>query len=172
MEKGRNRVSLFVCFVLLVVCDLFLTRSFTVAEESGTFSGTWSASGERELLSLGDKRTCALFKLKGHVNLKDGVGKEKDYWSTCIGLADSDSGSAVRCVWRSSDDHEIYIVLRSDKLENKHHVQGEIIGGSGVADGITGRISFTWSTLTFQKENESRAIGGFAKDLQGEYHIP
>jgi len=35
------------------------------------------------------------------VNLTGKIGKEHNYWSECIGLADSEAGSDIRCVGRS-----------------------------------------------------------------------
>lgn len=46
-------------------------------------------------------RCSQLFRLSGHVNLTGKIGKEHNYWSECIGLADSEAGSDIRCVGRS-----------------------------------------------------------------------
>ena len=50
------------------------------AGEKGTFSGSWVANGSKEILPLGKNRETALFKLSGHVNLKDNkIGKEAGF---------------------------------------------------------------------------------------------
>lgn len=46
-------------------------------------------------------RCSQLFRLSGHVNLTGKIGNEHNYWSECIGLADSEAGSDIRCVGRS-----------------------------------------------------------------------
>ncbi len=146
--------------------------SAIAAEKSGSFTGTWVANGTRDVLPFGDKRETALFKLSGHVNLNDQVGMEKDYWSKCIGLADTDSGSTIRCVWRSLDGQEIYLVLQSKQLATGTRVSGTIVGGTGSAHGIQGSLEFKWSTMSFLENNNSMEVGGYAKELKGSYQLP
>lgn len=157
---------------LLVFGALSFAATNVLAGGDSTFTGTWSATGDRQLLEMGEKRKSSIFMLEGHVNLKNGIGKAQDYWSKCIGLSDSDSGSQARCVWRGQDGHQVFILLQGDKLEQETSVKGEIIGGTGAAEGISGLLSFTWSTLAIHKENRSSQVGGFAKDLKGQYRLP
>lgn len=167
----RRNLALF----LILFCSMVLIKfpaDVIAADAKGNFSGTWTANGTRENLSLGKDRETALIKFSGHVNLKDTLGQQKDYWSTCIGLADSKTGSDVRCVWRSLDGQEIYIVLQAEQLSKDWGVTGEIVGGTGGAKGITGSLSFKWSTLSFQKNNNSIEIGGYTKELKGVYQLP
>jgi len=74
---------------------------------------------------LREDRQTGLIKLSGHVDLADTVGNQKDYWSTCIGLIDSKTGSDVRCVWRGLNGQGIYIVLRADQLAKVSGLTGE-----------------------------------------------
>lgn len=142
------------------------------AEEQGTFTGTWVANGSKEVLFLGVNRETSLFKLSGHVSLKDKIGKEKDFWANCIGLADDESGSDIRCVWRSMDGQEIYIVLEGRRMEEASRVAGNLVDGTGSWKGITGTLQFTWSTMLFQQINDEVDIGGFSKNISGSYQIP
>jgi hypothetical protein len=167
------------CCQLAVVINCFLCICLGIfpspgvaADKSGSFTGTWVANGSKDVLPFGDKREAALFKLSGHVNLKDQVGMQKDYWSECIGLADSESGSDVRCVWRALNGQEIYIVLKSQLLTQGSSVSGTIVGGTGLAAGIEGTLSFHWSTMSFQKQNNTTAVGGYATDLTGTFQLP
>lgn len=157
--------------VVFISSGYFTTQTFA-AGNSGTFTGTWVANGTRDLLSFGETRQAALFKFSGHVNLKDIVGNQKDYWSECIGLADSETGNIARCVWRSLDDQEIYITLKGDTFSQGTKVTGEIIGGTGAAAGISGTLQFEWSSMSFQKSNSITTIGGYAKKLRGSFQIP
>lgn len=164
-----------IVLLILINFSFIAPESFispAAADTSGSFTGTWVANGTRDILPFGDKRETALFKLSGHVNLKDPVGMQKDYWSECIGLADTESGSNVRCVWRSLDGQEIYLVLQSKQLATGASVSGTIVGGTGSAQGIQGSVEFEWSTMSFQKNNNSTEVGGYAKDLKGSYQIP
>ena len=142
------------------------------AGEQGTFTGTWVANGSKEVLSLGENRETSLFKLSGHVSLKDKIGKEKDFWANCIGLADDETGSDIRCVWRSMDGQEIYIVLEGRRMEEASRVTGNLVAGTGSWKGITGTLQFTWSTMLLQQVNEEVDIGGFSKNISGSYQIP
>lgn len=142
------------------------------AGESGSFTGTWVANGSQEPLPYMEGRNVALFKLAGHVNLKDQIGQESDYWSECIGLADSQVGSDARCTWRSPHGQEIYLTLKSKQMKEGSSVSAAIIGGSGAAEGITGTLSFTWSSMSLQREQGTSVIGGYAKELSGTYQLP
>lgn len=163
--------------VFLVCVNLFcvMPGSFVSpakSAESGTFSGTWVANGSKEILSFGETREAALFKLSGHVNLQNQVGKESDYWSECIGLADTETGSRAHCVWRSLEGQEIYLTLEGDRLTEGSSVTGKIVGGNKGAKGITGSVVFQWSSMSAQSTNNKNNIGGYANELSGSYQLP
>lgn len=143
------------------------------AGQKGTFSGFWVANGSKEILPLGKNRETALFKLSGHVSLKDNkIGKEKDFWANCIGLADFSTGSDIRCVWRSLDGEEIYLTLQGTRMEKGSRVTGNFVGGTGSLDGITGYLHFTWSSMSFAQTNDEFGIAGFSQDVKGSYQVP
>lgn len=172
MVRNSRRNPAFFLLLFCLMVSLHFPSSVIAVDATGSFSGTWSATGTREKLLFGEDRETALIRLSGHVNLKDTLGKQKDYWSTCIGLVDSATGSDARCVWRSLDGQEIYIVLKAEQLSKELVVVGEIVGGTGGAKGITGSLTFKWSTLSFQKNNNTTEVGGYAKDLKGSYQLP
>jgi hypothetical protein len=146
--------------------------SSALAAEDGTFAGTWVANGSKEVLALGSERETALFKLSGHVNLNKKIGKESNFWSECIGLADSATGSDIRCVWRSLDGLEIYLTLKGTRMEKGSSITGSITGGTGEAKGITGTLQFTWSMMSFKQLDKEAGISGFSKDVSGTYKLP
>jgi hypothetical protein len=141
------------------------------AGQKGTFTGSLMANGSKEVLDFGERET-ALFKVSGLVNLKDNIGKEKDFWASCIGLADAETGSDIRCVWRSLDGQEIYLTLKGTRMEKGSRITGSIVGGSGSVKGISGSVDFTWSDMSFRQVNAETGISGFSKDLNGTYQIP
>ena len=141
------------------------------AEQSGTFKGSWIVSGKRQVLDFTTGRDVFTFNLEGHVNLEDNVGKLSDFWSECVGLWDSETGANGRCVWRSLEGSEVYSMLTSKtKLGEGVPVEGEIVGGTGDAEGATGKYTFTWSTVDFNRDE--RVLSGHSKDLAGSYTIP
>lgn len=172
MVKRSYLLLFFLVFAnVSLVAPISLVKQGYAAEPQ-SFSGTWVANGSKEVLSMGEKRQVATFRLAGHVNLMNDVGKVNDYWAECIGLADSEAGSIARCVWRGLNDQEIYLTLQGEKLAEGSSVTGKIVGGTGSASGITGSIQFKWSSMSTQSANNATAVGGYAKELTGTYQLP
>jgi hypothetical protein len=175
---GKQRRKLGILLVLLFWCLAASAESMVspvLAAENGTFTGTWVANGSKEVLSLGSERETAIFKLSGDVNLTNKVGKESNYWSECIGLADPETGSDIRCVWRSLHGDEIFLTMHGTRMEKGSSITGSIIGGTGAAKGITGTLRFTWTMMsTEQLNNETGRTGiyGFSEDVSGTYKLP
>lgn len=163
----RNLTCL-ICVFIVVSCYTQVCK----AAEDGSFTGHWTANGTQESLSFGELGATSLVKLSGHVQLNDTLGNEKDYWSTCIGLTDNSKGGDFRCVWRSLGGQEIYIVLKSERMEQQSRATGEIVGGTGAAKNMKGSLRLHWSTLSFQTNKGTTEIGGYAKDLQGTFQLP
>ena len=151
------------------VAVFMLTRAAS-AEKTGTFSGSWVASGQRRAFDFVEGREVGTFRLTGHVNLQDEIGAEKDYWAECVGLSDSAAASTARCVWRSMEGEKAYIVLTGQPLEERVKVSGEFVGGSGSLKGIEGTFTFTWSSVFLNKTQG--IFTGQTKDLKGFYKIP
>ena len=149
---------------------LLLPPPHGLAAEAGPFSGTWTASGQRTVLEFGADRQVSTFYLRGQVRLKKEIGATRNFWSDCIGLRDTKTGATARCVWRSLDGQKIYSVLEGRLLQKDVVVSGEFVGGSGAAQGITGKFSFTWSTLL--PSGAGNMVTGYAKNLAGDYRIP
>jgi hypothetical protein len=174
---GKVLRKLHILLVLLFWCAAASESmvSPVLAAEDGTFTGSWVANGSKEVLSLGRERETAIFRLSGDVNLTNTVGKESNYWSECIGLADPETGSDIRCVWRSLHGDEIFLTMKGTRMEKGSSVTGTIIGGTGAAKGITGALRFTWSMMTSEHlntETEKTGIYGFSKDVSGTYKLP
>ncbi|MBW2706651.1 MAG: hypothetical protein JRD84_10130 [Deltaproteobacteria bacterium] len=55
------------------------------AEQAGTFTGTWIASGQRQPFDFVQDREVGTFNLAGNVSLKDEFGGIEDFWAECIG---------------------------------------------------------------------------------------
>jgi hypothetical protein len=115
-------------------------------------------------------RNVGIFNLAGHVSLKDEIGEIEDFWAECIGLSDTVAGSSVRCVWRSLKGAKAYSVLSGQPLEEGVKVTGEFVGGTGSLKGVSGKLTFTW-TSTFLDEAQGM-FTGHTQDLSGSYQIP
>jgi hypothetical protein len=170
-----NGIRRFYILLVLFVWCLAASESMVssvLAEENGTFTGTWIANGSKEVLALGSEREAALFKLSGQVKLKNKIGTKSDYWAELIGLADSETGSDMRCVWQGLDGSEIYLIMKGTRMEKGSSITGTIIGGTGAAKGITGTLRFTWSMMSFNQVTKEIGIGGFSEDVNGTYKLP
>jgi hypothetical protein len=168
--NGRLVLRIFVCGVLLLTTS---PMPLSHGAESGEFKGGWIANGTRTPFPFGDGRQVFTFRIAGHVNLQTALSKKKDYWSECVGLADSVTGIVGRCVWKDLAGPEIYITLQSDRLQQGSQVNGSIVGGTGPFAGISGDVSFNWSSVIFQTDAEGIAnVSGQSKNLSGRYRVP
>ena len=161
------------CWGILFGSLLLTTGALTESQaaEEGDFKGNWVANGTREAFPFGDRKIYS-FEISGHVNLQTKLGKKKNYWSTCVGLSDSVTGSVARCVWRDLEGPEVYITLQSDRLQTNSRVTGSIVGGTEHLEGISGDLSFVWSDVTFLEEAGVESVTGQTLDLSGTYRVP
>ena len=169
MSKCKNVLQL-----LAVIFTAFILSNGLVpeaaAEQSGSFSGTWIASGQRQTFDFVEGREVGTFKLAGNVSLKEEFAGIEDFWAECVGLSDSLAGSSVRCVWRSLKGEKAYSVLSGQPLKEGVKVTGEFVGGTDNLKGLTGTFIFTWKS-TFTDRNQG-IFTGHTQDLNGTYKIP
>jgi len=163
-------LRIIVCGVLLLTTSP-MTKSH--AAESGEFKGSWIANGTRTPFSFGDGRQVFTFKLSGHINLQTTIDKKKDYWAECVGLADSVTGFTGRCVWKDLAGPEIYLVVQGSQMLQGIQVTGTIVGGTGHLTGISGDVSFNWSSVIVQTDADGIVnVTGETRNLGGRYRIP
>ncbi len=169
--NGSQMVRIFAGGFLLLATT-FLTDSH--GADSGEFKGSWIANGTRTPFAFGSERQVFIIKITGHVNLHNApLGKKKDFWAECVGLADSVTGLVGRCVWKDLAGPEVYLAIQSDRLEQGSRVTGTIVGGTGRFAGISGDLSFNWSSVTTQTDAEGvETMTGQTKNIAGSYQTP
>ena len=171
MSARRNDSSWCLRVIVLVVLALSLQPGQWVrAEQTGTFEGTLTASGSRQVLDFSEGRPVFTFALEGHVNLANAVGETADFWAKWIGLWDEQTGGTIRCVWDDMRGNKIYVVLSGTRMKEGATLTGEFVGGTGPFEGIQGNFIFTWTTVSF--ETGDHVAAGYAKDIKGTYRIP
>ena len=169
----NNRIAIGVLYWAIAVTAtmaVILPVRDASAEQTGSFAGSWVASGKRQPFDFVEGREVGTFNLAGNVSLKGEFGGIEDFWAECIGLSDSIAGSSVRCVWRSLNGDKAYSVLSGQPLKEGVKVTGEFVGGTGGLKGVSGTFNFTW-TSTFTAKNQGM-FTGHTKNLNGQYQIP
>ena len=166
----NKRTGLGATTLAVFMATLLVTGSGFAGRE-GTFTGNWIASGSYEPLDYLEGREIATFRIAGHVNLKNAVGNVVDFWSECTGLWDTATGSTTRCVWRDSKGAaSAFSVLEGRVLEKGIEVKGRFVGGSGELSGLSGELTFTWTTV-FRNPTQ-KILTGHTEDLSGSYNLP
>lgn len=170
MPDRIKTLLLFLAFIASAGIATFSPAREALAEQTGSFTGSWVASGKRQSFDFVEGREVGTFKLSGNVSLKDDFDGIADFWAECIGLSDSVSGGSVRCVWRSLKGEKVYSVLSSQPLEEGVRVTGDFVGGTGSLKGVSGTFGFTWTSTFFDKDQDM--FTGHTEDLSGSYRIP
>ena len=170
MRDCIKALLLSLAIIVIVIVAVFIPPQEVSAEQTGSFTGTWVASGKRQPFDFVEGREVGTFKLAGNVSLKDDFAKIEDFWAECIGLSDSVAGSSVRCVWRNLKGERAYSVLSGQPLKEGVKVTGEFVGGTGSLKGVSGTFTFTWTSTFIDKDQGM--FTGHTKDLSGSFRIP
>jgi len=168
-KMHHRKILTTLCCMAAIAIALVLSPTAS-ADQTGSFHGAWTASGKWQSLDFEPGREVFTFKLAGHVNLKDNLGEVRDLWGECIGLWDSRTGGSARCTWRDPEgDSAAYMVLDGRITEKGSRLTGHFISGAGALTGLTGDLSFSWSTVFRDRTNQ--VFTGYSKDLEGTYRI-
>lgn len=167
----KYRLCLILIILLTLAANFCPFPDIARAGQDSPFTGSWIANGSRQIFPFG-KRNVYTFKLAGHVNLKETIGGELDFWSEVIGISDSKTGTQARCIWRDLDGRELFLVLRSDRMQSNDMVTGKIVGGTGKFADATGELSFKWSSISFSRDDVTDSISGQTLDLKGKVQLP
>ena len=170
MQDRIKALLLSIAIIVVVFAAVFILFQEATAEQAGSFTGTWIASGQRQTFDFVEGRKVGTFKLAGNVSLKEEFAGIADFWAECVGLSDSVAGSSVRCVWRSLKGEKVYSVLSGQPLKEGVKVTGEFVGGTDNLKGLTGTFNFTWKSAFTDKDQG--IFTGFTQDLKGTYKIP
>lgn len=158
-----------VLFVALfaTACDRQATMPSIFSEpgEVHTFTGTWSATGDRQTLQLGSNHKAEIFRLSGSMLLAGEQRLRRGFKAVSIGFSDNLKGGLQgRSVW--TDD-------RGDKVFSEFHgpgeapgqlIEGIFLGGTGRYAGVSGEYTFRWKRLI---NNENGKVSGRVVDLKG-----
>lgn len=130
------------------------------------FAGTWSASGQRQVLPTDPGRAAVTVQLSGAVMLTTGSGLSRGFRGEVLGFDDGAGLIAGRVVWTDERGDRIFSSIYGDALTTAGRpMRGTITGGTGRYAGFTGEYEFRWQNLL---TTEGNVVHGRVADLRGQ----
>jgi len=135
------------------------------AQAGQAFTGTWSASGQRQSLMTELTRQAMTVQLSGAVAITTGTGLARGFRGEAIGFDDGGGLAAGSVVWTDDRGDRIYSVLRGEAMAAAgRQILGTITGGTGRYAGFAGEYAFTWQHVI---TTDGNSVNGRAIDLRG-----
>jgi len=132
------------------------------------FQGTWSATGQRQILKVDGGRSAATVQLSGSIAVTTAAGLSRGFRGEVIGFDDGAGLIAGRVVWTDERGDQIYSGLFGDALvAASRQMRGTITGGTGRYAGISGEYEFQWQHLV----QADAVVSGRTVDLRGRVHV-
>ena len=128
------------------------------------FTGTWTATGERQLMELGPGHISAIFRYSGSLLLSGEQRVNAGFNGVIIGFADSRAGMQGRCTWTDENGDQLFSELHSESIDAGEPIKASFIGGTGRYARVTGEYTFKWQRLV---EDEQGRVSGRVVDLKG-----
>jgi len=129
------------------------------------FEGSWSASGQRQLLPAGGERQAATLQLSGSIVLTNGEGLGRGFLGEFIGFDDGGSLSVGRAVWTDERGDRIFSRLQGDTVVREgRRITGTFTGGTGRYAVLEGEYTFVWQYFV---GGEGGTIQGRSVELKG-----
>ncbi|HEX5070656.1 MAG TPA: hypothetical protein VFV78_10635 [Vicinamibacterales bacterium] len=148
---------------------IHLTQALPVgpapAEAGQAFEGTWSASGQRQVLPTEAGVSALTIQLSGAVSLRTSGGLSRGFRGEVLGFDDGTGLAAGRAVWTDDRGDRIFSVLQGDVLAaGNRQMRALITGGTGRYAGFSGEYEFHWRHLITV---EGAQVSGQAVNLRG-----
>jgi len=138
------------------------------AEGFRTFDGTWSATGQRQVLPTETGRPAAVVRLSGAVLLQDASGLAGGFRGEAIGFDDGRVLSVGRAVWTDGRGDRIFSELKGGPLQTGRQISGTFTGGTGRYAGVTGDYELTWQYVV---SSEGETVQGRTTNLRGRVRV-
>lgn len=156
---------LFIAVLLTAGCDRSTPPSTGfVPGEVRHFTGTWSATGNRQTMQLEAGHQAAIFRFSGSLLLTGPQRPSIGFKAEVIGFTDSLSGAQGRSVWTDERGDKVFSALQGETITPGKVIKGRFLGGTGRFAGVQGEYSFRWQSLV---HNEDGDESGRVVDLQG-----
>ncbi len=133
-------------------------------EEWRPFIGSWTLSGQRELLPTEGDRYASIVHLTGPMIIQSGEELGRGFLVDMIGFDDGGPLLAGRSVLTDEHGNRIYSTLRAEPIGTGRKGTGTITGGTGRYAGAEGSFSFSWE---YAVESESGEISVRSARIEG-----
>lgn len=159
------------CLVLTVAlistsCDRQKAQSPDGIEagEVRTFTGKWSATGNRQTMQLDPGHQAVIFRVTGTLLLEGKQRLKRGFKADLIGFYDTLNGLQGRSVWTDEHGDKVFSEVIGKKQAPGQLIEGRFLGGTGPYRNINGEYTFKWKRLIY---NENGGVSGRAVDLKG-----
>ena len=132
------------------------------------FEGTWTATGSRRTMSLGDDRRVRTANLSGSLLLAGTSRPAVGFRAETLVFSDSVTGMVGRAVWTDDRGDQVYSELRGTGTETNNKIVGTFIGGTGRYTGAMGTYEFSWR---FMLEADDGSVQGQSIGLKGRIRV-
>jgi hypothetical protein len=157
-------------FIAVLLCAA--TASHAELQKSGTFQGSWTATGTAQTLDLGESRSASILRLRGTIVTESAEGLTLALQSDCIGLnlRDDRTTGIGRCVWTDSDGDRVFSEVTGALSGMVSKLRGHFIGGTGKYAGLEGGYELEWRYI--RAIEEENTIHGYSTSLTGSWKLP
>jgi hypothetical protein len=157
---------------LMVMTACSRTPPTTQAPSAGDgwhqFQGTWTATGSRISIPLGNGRRASTAKFEGSLVLAGASRPAVGFRAESIVFNDTDTGMVGRAVWTDDRGDQIFSEITGNGDSTGNHFVGKFVGGTGRYTGASGGYEFAWR---FVAENEDGSVQGQSMGLNGKIHV-
>jgi hypothetical protein len=166
--KGLRFATIF-CLLTATACSPPTTPTEAPGSDGWhEFQGSWTATGNRQVIPLGGDRRAAIANFEGTLLLagpsRPGVG----FRAEALVLNDSATGVVGRAVWTDERGDQVYSELRGEGTAKGNRIVGTFLGGTGRYSGATGNYEFSWR---FVLESEEGNVQGESQGLTGRVRV-
>ncbi len=156
--------------LLMIACGRapHAPESVSAGDEWHDFQGTWTATGRRTSIPLGDGRRASIAKLEGSLVLAGPSRPAVGFRADALVLNDTATGTIGRAVWTDSRGNQVFSELKGQGTSTGSHIVGTFLGGTGRYSGATGSYEFSWR---FVLETEDGTVQGQSMGLNGKIRV-
>jgi len=125
-----------------------------------TFTGSWSARGQRQTIPTEGGRAAGIIHLSGAIALAKGTELGGGMLAEAVAFDDGRTLSVGRAVWTDARGDRVFSELRGEPVATGRRIFGTITGGTGRYDGVVGEYELTWQYVARDDDDtvQGRAV--------------